>query len=220
MIHYKDLIIARDMPKLESPFVREGEKYLVTNQVNPGYEWVFEDPDTICTEKLDGTDVSIIIRNGEIERIWNRENTIPIWANDKGTRYIIDGLMHSYERGYVNRLANGQWFGELIGPKVGGNKYKLDRHLWLPFQTYVWETLRYKSWGKYPKTYQAISDWFQNDIFSLFMRQREGELMSPEGVVFVNPKTGAMAKLRRDMFPWFTGPKHKWSEQKPLVQTK
>lgn len=57
-----------DFPKLECPFVRrlfsvnpeqwkkegaalglrEPEVYLVTDQINPGYEWVFEDLDTFA----------------------------------------------------------------------------------------------------------------------------------------------------------------------------
>ena len=35
----------RDMPKLESPFIRKmiNNRYVVTPEINPGYEWVFED---------------------------------------------------------------------------------------------------------------------------------------------------------------------------------
>ena len=35
-----------DMPKLESPFVRKdiAGRYLVTPEIAPGYEWVFDDP--------------------------------------------------------------------------------------------------------------------------------------------------------------------------------
>jgi hypothetical protein len=34
----------------------------------------------------------------------------------------------------------------------------------------------------------------------------------PEGVVFFQPSTGKMAKLRRDQFSWFKGPRHKEME--------
>ena len=35
----------QDMPKLESPFIREmkGNDYIVIDKINPGYDWVFED---------------------------------------------------------------------------------------------------------------------------------------------------------------------------------
>ncbi|MFH1434914.1 MAG: hypothetical protein ABIJ56_04265 [Pseudomonadota bacterium] len=35
--------------------LRKPEVYLVVDRINPGFEWVFDDPDTIAVEKLDGT---------------------------------------------------------------------------------------------------------------------------------------------------------------------
>ena len=63
-----------NFPKLECPFVRKNYKvdiedfkkyghelqlrepkvYLVTPEVNPGYEWVFDDPNTFAVEKQNG----------------------------------------------------------------------------------------------------------------------------------------------------------------------
>ena len=63
-----------NFPKIECPFIRktfeinrndwreygqelelrEPQVYLVTNEINPGYEWVFEDKDVIASEKLNG----------------------------------------------------------------------------------------------------------------------------------------------------------------------
>ena len=198
----------RDMPKIQSPFVRKiiNGNYIVTSEIPDGLEWVFNDDSVLATEKLDGTDVSIVIENGMITSIWNRTNRIPFFCKGKG--FIIEGLLESFDRGYCE-LPDGQWFGELIGPKVNGNPYNLKRHIWIPFETYVKDHLRYKSWGKYPKTFGAISAWFEKDLFSLFVR-RGGEIFNegfgnqvtfPEGIVFVHPD-GRMAKLRRDMFPW------------------
>jgi hypothetical protein len=39
--------------------------------------------------------------------------------------------------------------------------------------------------------------------------KRRGTDQQPEGIVFHNIKTGQMAKLRRDQFDWYTGPRHK-----------
>jgi hypothetical protein len=75
------MIELTDYPKLHCPFVRKTyevnqddwrkhgrklqlrkpEVYLVTPEINPGYEWVFDDPDTIAVEKLDGTNVKLLI---------------------------------------------------------------------------------------------------------------------------------------------------------------
>src|SRR3990167_3198001 len=105
-----------DFPKIESPFVRklnEKNEYIVTPEITKGYEWVFEgdENDVLATEKLDGTDVSIVIENGMISSIWNRTNRIPFFC--KGKEFIIEAVMEAFKRGYTE-LPDGQWFGEII----------------------------------------------------------------------------------------------------------
>ena len=200
-----------DMPKIESPFVRKiiNGDYLVTPEIAEGYEWVFNDDNVLCTEKLDGTNVSIVIENGVITSVWNRTARIPFF--NRGKKHIIEGVLESYDRGYMDLLPDGQHFGELIGEKVNGNRYKIEGHLWIPFETFVRKHLAYKSWGKYPKDYQTISGWLRDDIFSLFMsmKHKERSKEKPEGLVFVQLSTGKMAKLRCDMYDWCQGHRHK-----------
>jgi hypothetical protein len=72
-----DQILMTDFQKLHCPFIRKDFKvneddwkkyghelqlrqpkaYLVVNEINPGYEWIFEDSETIAVEKLDGSNV-------------------------------------------------------------------------------------------------------------------------------------------------------------------
>ena len=196
-----------DMPKLESPFKRimiDGY-YVVIDQIVPGYEWVFNDDSVMAIEKLDGTNVSILVEDGQVKAIFNRTERIPFF--NKGKQHIVLGVMESWNRGMIDVLGDGQHFGELIGEKVNGNPYKIQGHLWVPFSTYARKHLRYNSWGKYPKTFDAISEWFEKDIFSLWLRQKNGVVEFPEGLVFTHPD-GRMAKLRRDMFTWFRGDSH------------
>lgn len=205
----------RDMPKLESPFVRkinDNDDYIITNEITPGAEWVFNggEDEVVCTEKLDGTNVSILIKEGIIVSIWNRTERIPFF--NKGKKHIIDGLLNSFERGYMEFLDDGQHFGELVGPKVNGNPLQLKEHLWIPFNSYAREKLSYHSWHKYPKSFENINKWFLDEIdeggiFSLFMRRNEIK-QKPEGVVFHNLKTGQMFKLRLDMLPDYKGRRH------------
>ena len=196
----------KDMPKLESPFVREeiGKDYIVTDKIAEGYEWVFEDESVMAIEKLHGTNVSIVVANGSILEVYNRTQRIPFF--NKGKKFIIEGLMNSNERGYLDLLGDGQHFGELIGPKVNGNPYKLEQHLWIPFKTFGQKHLRYKSWGKYPKDFKTISEWFKElmPLYSMMKGDKEGFV---EGIVFTHPD-GRMAKLRCDMFDWFKGRRH------------
>ena len=210
------MIQAKDMPKLLSPFKRKIDAkgyFTVFDEVEEGMDWVFEGESVLATEKLDGTNVSIIIEGGTIVQIFNRTECIPFFS--KGKSFIVKGVLESFEKGYCD-LPDGQHFGELIGEKVNGNPYRLDGHLWIPFSTYVNGRLVYKSWGKYPKTFQAISGWLEKDIFSLFMR-RKGIIEKPEGIVFVHPD-GRMAKLRLDMFSWFKGDSHHRKKSKEIEQ--
>jgi len=202
-----------DMPKLESPFVRE--ENIVIDKIAEGYEWVFNDESVMAIEKLHGTNVSIVIIEGAVTEIYNRIERIPFI--NKGKKWITEGILNSKERGYIDELGDGQHFGELIGPKVNGNPYKLKEHLWIPFSTFCQKHLKYKSWGKYPKDFKTISEWFEKDLIPLYACMVQGsegrENGFVEGIVFTHPD-GRMAKLRRDMFDWYKGTRHKDKEVK------
>lgn len=201
-------MIIKDMDKLDSPFVRKmvDGKFVVTDEIDPEYKWVFEDDTVKAIEKLHGTNVSIIIMNGKITRIFNRTGEVPFFGRSK--RHIVEGIMNSFERGYCN-FTDGQYFGELIGPKLHSNPYKLEQHLWIPFSTYAADKLYYKSWGKYPKTFEAMSEWFK-DLMPLFSLSKGIKGGFVEGIVFTH-HDGRMSKLRRDMFDWYSGDGHKSS---------
>jgi len=199
----------KDMPKLQSPFIRKeiGGQYIVTPEIDPEYKWVFEDDSVTCQEKLDGTNVSIIIENGKVTRVYNRTNEQDILANNP----VMIAIRNSYEKGYCN-FTDGQYFGEAVGERIQGNPYKLKESIWLPFNTYFVKHLTYKTWGKYPKTYEVISEWFKTGLFPLFSASKGNKEGFVEGVVFHHPD-GRMAKLRRDMFDWYEGVRHqKFSE--------
>jgi len=191
----------KDMPKLESPFVRKqiNGEYVVTSEIAEGYEWVFEDESVIAIEKLHGTNVSIVIVEGNVIAVYNRTERIPFI--NKGKKWITEALLNSKERGYLEFLGDGQHFGEVIGPRVNGNPYKLKEHLWIPFTTFCQKHLKYKSWGKYPKDFQTISEWFK-DLIPLYASMHGNREGFVEGIVFTHPD-GRMAKLRKDMFDWF-----------------
>jgi hypothetical protein len=197
------MIMMHDFPKIESPFVRKeiNGKYVVTPEIAKNYEWVFNDESVHAVEKLHGTCCSVIIEDGAIKSVWNRTERLPFF--NKGKRHIIEGFLESYERGYLD-LPDGLWFGELIGKKVNGNPYSLDKHVWSPFKTYAWEHLSYKSWGKYPKDFETISEWFKDlmPLYSLKIHGKEFNKHFVEGIVFTHPD-GRYAKLRRDMFSWY-----------------
>jgi hypothetical protein len=199
-----------DFPKIRSPFVREhiDGRYVVTPQVEPGMEWVFESDDVVCVEKIDGTNVSIgVDRTGMVTAIRNRTNVIDCHAMARGP--YIEGVRLAWARGRVPFIS-GQHFGELMGPKIQGNFLQLQTCEWFPF-AYMRKSYYYKSWGKYEKDFGTISAWFRDDIFSLMAKVYlpGNPTVQPEGVIFFHTKTGRMAKLRLDMFDWWKGKQHK-----------
>lgn len=216
-----------DFPKLQCPFVRKEYNvnveqwkkvgntmqlrtpvaYLVTNEIQAGFEWVFEDPHTIAVEKLDGTNVKVKIRKKRIVAIQNRLNKIDIGTINAGNSRIVEGVLRAIDKGYVD--GDGEYAGELIGPKLQANPLGLTEHVWIPFSK-AEKHLQIRSFNKYPKTFENISNWFEKYLKSIYMMKKLGFEDAPfaEGVVFYNPKRREqglswMAKLRRDMYPWY-----------------
>lgn len=208
--------LMKNFPKIHCPFVREyfelpfkvrgrNKVYLVTDKVNPGYEWVFEDEDTIAVEKLDGTNIQLKTEDGRLVSLQNRLNPIDPLQIVKGQWFILEGVFKSIGKGYVKR--SGEQAGELIGPKLQGNPYGLTTHLWIPFEKAV-KQFRYKSFHKHDRTFDNWSSWFKDYLPSLFAMRNGRKDIIAEGVVFYNLKRKSegkiyMAKLRRDMFDWY-----------------
>ncbi len=228
-----DKPLLTDFPKIHCPFIRQTfkvnkehwkkhgsrlglrkpEAYLVVERINPGYEWVFEDPDTFAVEKLDGTNVKILTEAGRLVAVQNRKNVIDPLQVIKGKTFIIEGIFRAIGKGVVK--PDGEQAGEVIGPKLQGNPYKLEMHEWYPFEKAV-AHLKYRSFDEHERTFDNWSSWFKDWLFSRFFTKRASKLgldekVMAEGVVFYNLKRKAegktfVAKLRRDMFPWYYGP--------------
>ncbi|HUU88354.1 MAG TPA: hypothetical protein VMX17_11460 [Candidatus Glassbacteria bacterium] len=218
-------MILTDYPKLQCPFIRKNfkvdledwekygrelqlrspEVYLAVDEINPGYEWVFEDKETIAVEKLDGSNVKLMTENGRLVALQNRKNIIDPLQIIKGKTFIIEGVFQAIGKGYVNH--EGEQAGELIGPKVQGNPYKLLTHLWYPFLKSI-KHLSYRSFHEHERTFENWSSWFKDWLPSRFATKCGNEDIMAEGVIFYNLKRKSenrvyRAKLRRDMFEWY-----------------
>lgn len=216
-----DFVNITDFPKLHSPFERaentSGE-YVVQDSVQDGYEWVFEDDAVRAVEKLDGTNVSIVIdENGAIESAFTRmgeDSVNPIDPWNTPNTFLVRGIQNANSKGWLDTLEPAkQHYGELIGPKINGNPYDIEEHLFVPFE-YLYEKVYYKSWGDYPKTYDVLSGWFKDNLIPLFYARMHNlqfdelpEDAFVEGIVFTH-EDGRKAKLRRDMFDWYDGERH------------
>jgi hypothetical protein len=185
--------------------LRTQEVYLVVNEINPGYEWVFENTDTICVEKLNGSNIKLLTNDGRLEVVQNRKNIIDPLQVIKGKTFLLEGVFQAIGKGYVK--LDGEQCGELIGPKLQGNPYRLNVHLWYPFEKCI-NHLSYRSFHGHDRTFDNWSVWFKDYLVSRFASKRGEKDIMAEGVVFYNLRRKAenkpyMAKLRRDMYDWF-----------------
>lgn len=216
-------------PKLHPPYKRAGD--YVVDMVRGDYEWVFDDAErVVAVEKLDGENVSVTFDdNMEPVAIHRRDGArgdpaengydmaeVPIWSEPES--HYTEGLANAYGKGWIDYIdESGQHFGELVGPKVQGNRYDLDKHYWVPF-AYARERLVMESYGEYETDFQSIRDWFDDGLIPLFYSKMHGglpfdeasERCEVEGIVFTYPDPDAvdshhMAKLRRDMFETIEG---------------
>lgn len=227
-----------DMPKLESPFEREevNGEYICVPKIKDEYRWVFS-KESIAVDKVDGTNISVWIRNQRPYAIMNRQQEIDIWK--KGSfRYLV-GIVNAIEKGYFKPTLciDGGYFGELLGPKIQGNPYDLDDHLWVPLP-YLREKYYYKFWGSFieeevegksdEEIFENVSNLFKS-LWCIYKRRwglekKLGEVtsvnedskfytsMASEGIVFYRKgyedDYWKCCKLRRDMFLWSKEKQH------------
>lgn len=194
----------KDFPKIECPFKRKmaGDRYVITPEIDENYKWVFEDEGVRATDKINGTNVCICIENGNIVQVTNRKNLKNIFTVKKQTRWegaCLEGLAKAIQKDWLLAFADGYHYGELVGELINNNPHKLQGHLWVPLN-YLMDHCRWHSWeaNKYPKTFEAINEWFK-DMPSLFNQRMKLPEVQAEGLVFYHPD-GRMAKIRKDMF--------------------
>jgi hypothetical protein len=197
-----------DFPKIKSPFVRKtiNGKYLATPEIEEGFEWVFEDPTVLATDKLHGTNICCIFEKGILQCIDNRKNRLigkpVIWAGWRTDEMrVIQGIMVAIEKKWIEKDFTGRIYGELVGPTINRNLHQLDKHYFVPFD-YLKKHCKWNTWSanKYPKTFDSIKEWFK-DLISLFTKRITKENKLGEGIVFHGPN-GKMAKLKRVMFEY------------------
>lgn len=198
-----------DYPKIQAPFRRQGEPYLVIPEINPDYEWVFKDAGVSAIDKIDGTNVCLFVENGTITHCANRttEGKLLDIKASKWECALSEGITACLKRGWGEYVKEGYNYGELIGEIFNDNRHQIEGHLWVPFE-YLKKKCAWHSWeeNKYPKIYEAISEWFKT-IPSLFNKKLKLPDIMAEGLVFCHPD-GRLSKLRRDMFPWYEGIRH------------
>ncbi|MEL6760711.1 MAG: hypothetical protein AAFP04_09940 [Myxococcota bacterium] len=185
------------MEKIPTIFDR-GENFRVIDQVRAGCEWVFEG-EGAATEKLDGTNVRLTIRAGQLVRVEKRKNPtktqkakgiIDGWYVDADEYGPEDRWIYECAKGTnVSNWPDGEHSCEALGPKIQGNPLSLQRHLCVPFN---WDA---PSYSDIVRSFEGLKDVL-SDLDSKYSPGA-----AAEGLVFHHPD-GRRAKIKRKDFAY------------------
>jgi hypothetical protein len=186
------------MEKIPTIFDR-GDDFKVTNRPRQGCEWVFAGEGT-ATEKLDGTNIRITVRAGQVVRVEKRRNPSKVqkqqgiidgWYVDADEYGKEDKWIWEAVRGTdVTGWPDGEHSAEALGPSIQGNLLGLSKHLCVPFN------LEVPTYEDVPRTYDGIREF----LATMDSKFSPGHLA--EGIVFHHPD-GRRAKIKRKDFPGF-----------------
>ena len=179
------------MQKMKTVFVINRDDHVATSDVVPASAWVLSEGS--ATVKFDGT--SAMVRAGQLFKRYDVRkgkavpdgalpcedapdavtghwpHWVPVKADEPMDRWHLEAFRYMSESGDV---ADGTY--ELLGPKVQGNLYGLERHVLVRHGTLVTEVERSRD---------GIVQWLKDNAH--------------EGIVFLHPD-GRMAKVRRKDF--------------------
>jgi hypothetical protein len=158
--------------------------------------WVFEG-EGVGTEKLDGTNIRLTVRSGQVVRVEKRRN--PTKAQKQ--QGIIDGwyadadeyssqdkwIFAAAQATDVSGWPDGEHPCEAVGPSIQGNTLGLDGATCVPFNMTV------PSYDDVPRTFDGLRAY----LADLESRYAPGHLA--EGIVF-HHADGRRAKIKRKDF--------------------
>lgn len=186
------------MRKIPTLFVRDA-RFKVTEVPHPDCAWVFAGEGK-ATEKLDGTNIRLTLRAGQVVRVEKRRNPSKIqkaqgihepWYIDAdpygpADRFIFEAVQNTE----VQAWPDGEHAAEALGPKIQGNPLALTQHQCLAFNLFapVYEDV--------PRDFAGLRAFLET-LPSIF---QPGVLA--EGLVFHHPD-GRRAKIKRKDFPGY-----------------
>ena len=185
------------MEKIPTIFDR-GDDFKVVNRVRAGCEWVFEG-DGAPTEKLDGTNIRLTLRSGNVVRVEKRRNPTKLqkkqgiidgWYIDADESSPEDRWLYEAVRNTdVKDWPDGEHSCEALGPKIQGNPLGLAEHRCVPFNLEI---------PVYSVPERGF-DQLKQLLDALESKFAPGHLA--EGLVFHHPD-GRRAKIKRKDFDY------------------
>jgi hypothetical protein len=187
---------AAAMEKIPTLFDRD-DRFRVVDQLRAGCAWVLDGEGT-PTEKLDGANVRLTVRSGQLVRIEKRRNP----SKPQKAQGIVDGwyadaddasaedkwLLAAARATDVSSWPDGEHPCEALGPRIQGNPLALTSYLCVPFN------MDAPVYQDVPRNYGELREY----LATLESKFAPGHLA--EGIVFHHPD-GRRAKIKRKDFP-------------------
>lgn len=184
------------MEKIPTIFDRnwDGDRKVNTTLVVPDFD--FEN--AIATEKLDGTNVRVTVRNGTAVRVEKRRNPNKTQKKEGITDpWYVDAIEFSRSDVYIfeavantdlSNVPDGEWSAEALGEKIQGNPLNLKGHTLFMFS--LNEAKQKVIYEDVPTDFEGLKKWLpaQKSIF--------GNDCGIEGIVWHNQETGEMCKIK------------------------
>lgn len=158
----------------------------------------FDFDQAIATEKLDGMNVRVTVRNHTVVRVEKRRNPSKLqkqqgikspWyvdahQSEKADAYIFDAVKNTD----FSSVPDGEWSAEALGEKIQGNPLNLVGHTLFIF------TL--KDWKERIIFHDAPTNFEELKVWLPVQKSKFGNDCGIEGIVWHDPKTGAMCKIK------------------------
>lgn len=184
------------MEKIPTIFDRNWDGNRKVNEKLVVTEFDFEN--AIATEKLDGTNVRITVRNHTVVRVEKRKNPSKIqkqkgikdpWyidasETDKADQYIFDAVKNTD----FSTVPDGEWSAEALGEKIQGNPLNIEGHILFFFSLTSW--LERIVFENAPTNFEELKEWLPQQ------KSKVGNDSGIEGIVWYNSTNGSMCKIK------------------------
>lgn len=182
------------MKKIPTIFIREERN---GGHITKEYFDTFDFSNAIATEKLDGTNIRVTVRNHAVVRVEKRRNPsklekakgiIEPWYTDASDSSEDKWIMESVKGTDFSAIPDGEWSGEALGPNIQGNTLNL------PTNRVVFFTLNQAPiLEDAPTTYNELAEWLPKQ------KSKYGIDCGIEGIVWHCPN-GDMMKIKTKDF--------------------
>lgn len=190
---------ANHIHKIKTIFERdwEGNRKVVETYVDGAFMAITGN--CVATEKLDGTNVRLTVRNHMVVRVEKRRNPDKVqkakgieepWYTEAdpyapGDKHILNAV----ENTDLSEVPDGEWSGEAIGPDIQGNPLNLDSN-----RVYLFSVSKLvEPWNDVPVTYEELKEWLPKQ------KSKYGNDCGIEGIVW-HCADGRMFKIKKKDF--------------------